>query len=311
MDSRPSVPDNQDEMSLSVRLPSDGQRGDVFAAQSPPSSWPSLAIGAPPSFVYAIGKIEPRFPRLSVEKEFAQAVGREVTTGLTDRQAFVAVLNQPGNRYLARQLCWVMTVQGMETYIVVPRDSVDTDLLVGSLRPNPNPGDLDVVIGTKGPIAPPDLCNGLQVPVVAFDQLYSFGRDELIQGIIQRVKTAAKVLDTARDSEFQAAAEEVFDRILQLADNAGSSDTHRALNYLGVRAPTIYQLAIDQHAQNSRLSAVTIRPSSLSGTRKLLNVIFAFTNRNTDVVEKFYTCVDVTDQFPFLVTKLTPTYDQP
>jgi hypothetical protein len=28
---------------------------------------------APPSYVYALGKIEPRFPSLSVEKEMAQA----------------------------------------------------------------------------------------------------------------------------------------------------------------------------------------------------------------------------------------------
>src|ERR1700736_4528504 len=31
---------------------------------------------ASPSYIYAIGKIEPRFPRPSVEKEYAQAVGR-------------------------------------------------------------------------------------------------------------------------------------------------------------------------------------------------------------------------------------------
>jgi hypothetical protein len=34
-----------------------------------------------PSYVYAIGSIAPRFPQLSVEKEFAQATGRAVTNG--------------------------------------------------------------------------------------------------------------------------------------------------------------------------------------------------------------------------------------
>jgi hypothetical protein len=38
--------------------------------------------------VYAIGRIEARFPRLSVEKEFAQATGRAETAGQTDQQAF-------------------------------------------------------------------------------------------------------------------------------------------------------------------------------------------------------------------------------
>ena len=44
------------------------------------------------AYVYAMGRIEPRFPRLAVEKEFAQATGRAPTAGLTDRQALHAVL---------------------------------------------------------------------------------------------------------------------------------------------------------------------------------------------------------------------------
>jgi hypothetical protein len=246
-----------------------------------------------------------------VEKEIAQAVGREVTTGLTDRQTFHAVLSKPENRYLVRQLCWVMAIEGLETYIVAPRDPVDINLLVESLRSTPAPGDLDVVVGVRGPLAPPDLCNGLQVPLVMFDQVYSFDRDSLIQAIVQQVKDATKVMDTSRDDEFRAAAGELFDRMMQLTDNAGSSDAHRALNYLAVRSQSIYKLAADQFAQGARLWAVTTRPSSLSGARKVLNVVFSYTNRRTDVMERFFTGVDVTDEFPFLVTKLTPTYDQP
>ena len=34
----------------------------------------------------------------------------------------------------------------------------------------------------KGPIAPPQMCNGLMVPIVVFDQIYSFDRDALIKG---------------------------------------------------------------------------------------------------------------------------------
>src|SRR6516164_8051747 len=41
----------------------------------------------PPAYVYALGRIEPRFPSLSVEKEYAQATGRAETAGLTDRQS--------------------------------------------------------------------------------------------------------------------------------------------------------------------------------------------------------------------------------
>jgi hypothetical protein len=44
--------------------------------------------------------------------------------------------------------------------------------------------------------------------------------------------------------------------------------------------------------------------------RKILDVIFSFTNRSTDVAEKFFCRVDVTDEFPFLGTKMSPYYDR-
>jgi hypothetical protein len=50
--------------------------------------------------------------------------------------------------------------------------------------------------------------------------------------------------------------------------------------------------------------------SALSATRNIVEVVFSYTNRNTDVVEKFFVRVDVTDEFPFLVTKLSPYYDR-
>jgi PatG Domain len=92
-----------------------------------------------PSYIYAIGRIEPRFPRPSVEKEYAQATGRAETAGLTDRQAVQKVLSQRQNRYLMRQMCWLMTIEGLETYILTPRDPSDLDLLVEALRPAPSP----------------------------------------------------------------------------------------------------------------------------------------------------------------------------
>jgi len=257
---------------------------------------------ASPNYVYAIGRIEPRFPRPSVEKEFAQATGRAETAGLTDRQAAQKVLSQRSNRYLTRQLCWVMTIEGLETYILIPRDPADLDLLVEALRPAPSPVDLDCVIGVRGPVAPPQVCNGLQVPIVVFDQIYSFDRDPLLGAIPKPEGVTAEA--------FTATAGEVFDRIMQMADNAGATDEHRALNYLAVRYPAIYSTATDCHNRNNSLTAVDVQPSALSGTRNIVEVIFSFTNRTTDVVDQYFVRVDVTEEFPFLVTKMSPYYDR-
>ena len=44
---------------------------------------------------------------------------------------------------------------------------------------------------------------------------------------------------------------------------------------------------------------------------KIVDVIFAFTNRQTgDVSEKFFVRVDVTEEFPFLVSAMAPFYDR-
>jgi hypothetical protein len=228
-----------------------------------------------------------------VEKEFAQAIGRAETAELTDRQAAQTVLKS--NRYLARQVCWVFTIEGLETYILIPRDPTDLDLLVEAMRPIPRATDVDVVIGVRGPIAPPEACNGLMVPIVFFDQLYSFDVDGLIKAIPRPEEVTAE--------KFEPTADELFTRIMQIADNAGATDEHRALNYLAVRYDAVYAQTAVMHARNFSLTAVDGRASNLSGVRTLVDVVFTFTNRQTDFVEQYSCRVDATEEFPFLATR--------
>jgi len=281
-------------------------QGDIVGApptnEAPCPTCAGAATSMPVSYVYAIGRIEARFPRLSVEKEFAQATGRAETVGQTDQEVFYKMLSKPENRYLARQMCWVLTIQGFETYILHPRDPMDFDRLVEAIRPQPSPMDIDVVIGARGPIAPPEFCNGLMVPIVIFDQVYSFDRDALIKAIPRPEKMTEK--------QFQAAAGEVFDRILQMTDNAGATDDHRALNYLAMRYPAIYTKTAEEFARDFSLTGVEVHPSPLRGTRNIVEVIFAHTDRKTDFTEKFCVRVDVTEEFPFLVAKMSPYYDR-
>jgi hypothetical protein len=252
----------------------------------------------PSSYVYALGRIEARFPTLAIEKEFAQASGRTDAGYRTDQQLFHDVLTKREHRYLARQLCWVFTVQGLETYLLEPADPADLDLLLEAIRPSPTPGDMDAIIGIAGPIAPPDRCNGLMVPIVRVEQTYTFDRASLV-GAVPRP-------DRIKAADFAAAVEDVVDRIVQLADNAGATDEHRALNYLALRYPAIYALAADAFARNQSLTGVAVRSSGLSGTRRIVEVIFSFTHRATDVVDRSFARVDVTEAFPFLVSKLSP-----
>jgi hypothetical protein len=279
----------------------DSSPGPATANPAPVAQAPDMAqVG----YVYAIGRVEPRFPSLAVEKEFAQAVGRGDTAGLTDHEALQRTLSATSNRYLARRLCWVFLVENLETYVLVPRDPTDLDLLIETVRSDPVGEDVDVVVGQRGPIAPPELCGGLAVSLVAFEQLWSFPREALLAAI-------PRPEGSSEDAErFETIAAELFERVLQLADNAGATDEHRAVNYLAVRYPAIYARTAEAFAGNASLSSVEVRPSRLAGVRNIVDVVFAYTHRETDVTERFFVRVDVTEEFPFLVSRLAPFYER-
>ena len=292
----------------SFTVPHAGNVIDVRPAPPPPRLAPrpeplvpDLTAPVAPGFAYVIETIEPRFPSLGVEKEFAQATGRAVTNGLTDHATLKRVLSERQNRYLVRELCWVLTVKELETYLLRPRDPVDFDLLVEALRPQPQAADLDVVIGTRGPLEPPEVCNGLLVPLLAFEQIYSFDVDSFVKAIPRP--------DGVPEEEFVPVVEEVLGRIMQITDNAGATDQHRALNYLATRYPAIYATTAEAYRRGSALSAIEARPSRLNGVRRLLDVVFSFTNRQTDVTDKSFVRVDVSEEFPFLVSKMAPYFD--
>jgi hypothetical protein len=140
------------------------------------------------------------------------------------------------------------------------------------------------------------------VPIVIFEQMYSFDVDSLLKSIPKP--------ENITEEQFEPAADEVFQRIIQMADNAGATDEHRALNYLAIRYPAIYATAAECYGRDCSLTGVEVRTSRLSGVRKIVDAIFSYTNRNTDVIEKYFVRVDVTEAFPFLVTKMSPFYDR-
>jgi hypothetical protein len=274
-----------------------------------PAATTSPIAPSPPAasnFVYALGQIEPVFPSLAIEKEFAQATGLSGQAGMTDRQAMKQALTERENRYLARNLCWTFLIEKLETYIVVPRDPMDLELLIDAYRAEPRADDLDLVIGTRTHIASPETCNGLALPVVVVDQLYSFDRETLVNEIPRPDNVAE-----ADDASFRSAAGTLFDDVLQIADNAGATDEHRALNYLAVRYPRIYEKTSEQFQRNFAFTGVEVRSSRLSGVREIMDVVFSYQHRETDMSERWFVRVDVTEAYPFLTTAMNPFYDRP
>src|ERR1700730_3651954 len=61
------------------------------------------------------------------------------------------------------------------------------------------------------------------------------------------------------EADFGPAAQELFDRIMQTADNAGGTDEYWAVNYLAVRYPAIYATAADRYGGCSNKGTKTPR----------------------------------------------------
>jgi hypothetical protein len=222
--------------------------------------------------------------------------------GRVQQEVIHQVLTDPANRYIARQICYVLNIEKLETYILVPTDPLDVDRLAQALRPAADPIDIDVIIGRRGPIAPPEMCNGLVVPIVWVDQIYSFDRDSLMKAIPKR--------KGADENQFKKTSDALFNHIIQIADNAGATDEHRALNYLSVRYDEIYHTTQSMQDENYSFTAVDVRHSRLSSTRKIVDVVLSYENRANRATQQWFVRVDVTEEFPFLVSPMQQYFER-
>jgi hypothetical protein len=146
------------------------------------------------------------------------------------------------------------------------------------------------------------MCGGVSLPILVVDQFMSSKRRELIDRI--------PAPEGAHEDAFRDTSEAVFDRLVQIADNVGATDAHRALNFLAVRYVPLYQQVAAMEGRGSQLAAVEVGVSRLSGTRKIVEPIFTFQNRANGFVEKYFVRVDVTYEFPMIATHLQPYFDR-
>lgn len=303
------------------------------------------------SYVYSIGTVDARFPTIGVEKEYIQARAAIPTSdlaNLTERQIKYKVLtysvgynvqldelydnnghpipntsNQTTeivrypNRYLARDMCWVFSVENIDCYILNPRSDDELTQLIEMLNePTASPPvDVDVVIGIIGAIAPPSFCNGLELPIVQINNTYSFVVqqfiDQLWEQYQQEQQNSRSQSSSISESDFKNSANNLFVRMMQLADNVGNLDEHRAVNYLALRSQQIYINTAELSQDSKRLLKITVKPSALTenSSRSVMEVIFTYATPS-DSRDIYYIVVDVSGMYPFLVKNWQPYYEQ-
>ncbi|MBL9101213.1 MAG: hypothetical protein JNL82_09655 [Myxococcales bacterium] len=262
----------------------------------------STSIG-PFGYVYAIGRIRPFFPSRDVEKEYQQLLPTPLPPGLTtDEQRLQYVLQK--NPYLAREMGWAFAVQEVDIYRLRPQTALELDAFVAAIVPkDPTQTTYDRVVGELEPSLDGDL-PGAVVNTTAQFSLKSLTADVIAalssQGV-SPLPTQAQIL-------------EIFEDMLQLADNTGDSDELRALNYVSINYPEVYVAqygsAVPGSPATVYFAGVEVRRSALGGARTIVDVILRYENQTTGLVNRYYTSVDVSGQYPFLVTRLQPYFER-
>jgi PatG C-terminal/Subtilase family len=271
----------------------------------------SDAGSSPSNFVYVLGSLDIDLPDQSISEEL-QAVAR--MKGIVQakdeplRDWYFKVLSNPEARYVARQVCWILKVEGQPAYYLALRDPFDLPELISCLG-HPE-DDLNLVVGSSS-LIPVETCPGVAAPVLAVDQLSMFKKAALIKWINSASKKAlpppwkGKAIDA-----YASNPGHLFDRLVQSADNFGDTDEWRALNYLAVTYQPLYEQYAVMLKNGWSLDSVKVTMSRLSRNKRIVDPVFAFRQVETGTVQKYFVRVDVSHLFPMMVNHIAEYFDR-
>jgi len=248
-------------------------------------------------WVYAIGQIGTRCLTEGVERELRQAMGGKDPMDIANLPDLRATLTKPENRYLVRELCWVLAVDGIDSYVLAPSDPTDMVRLPEAIRPHSRSDNIDAAVGRIVDPSPADAsCSQIPLPILAFDQIHSFDN-----------KSFAKSLKQADEQEIdESFIVDVLQKLTSLGGGLGVTAEHRALNYVILRYPTLYHLASKKASEGCSLQAVRLLRSPVTGGRTVVDVLLTFISNVDTRVDRWSVKVDVTDKYPFLRGTLSP-----
>lgn len=257
----------------------------------------SGAVGPP---VYVIGTIDVRFPDPALENEIEMLV-RDLglpTGQIEDRAWLFTAISRVEARYIARELCWTVSVESEDGYILRPHDPSDWSMLIDGLQhPRLRIGsfaaDAQVVIGTKGPMAH---VGNVDLPLLLVDQV------ALTTLTTPPVAPASK----SRAKQATNGPSAGFKKLIRYADNFGDTDSARALNYLIARYKPIHDLIAEQERSGFQLDEIIVLGSRLNGKRRIVDPIVIFRNGRSGVTNKHFMRVDVTHKYPMTIIGIEP-----
>ena len=261
-------------------------------------------------FVYAVGRLSPHFPSIAAEKEYLLLAGTNDGAVRTDQLG--SVLTKPENRYLARHICWVFVADGIEAFLVMPRDDAECVRLLEAVQSRDSDELVHVVVGQfyEATVDQSD-CTASGLAYVRAEHVLAFTMRQFSSALtditLEIDSERAQPVDV-QQSDDSDLIHQAFNRLTMRADNRGVRDEHRALNFLALRYPPLYELVLKQHGSGAALQGIDAR-ATFSGNRRVVRVGLAFRKDSTGSTVRFRCLVDVAEVFPFLVAGFRPADD--
>lgn len=289
------------------------------------------------NYIYAIGKVEYRFPSLDVRREFYRCLGSALPgPGENEGEEVYSHIHKvlSENLPLAQELCWVLTVGDFDTYILQPRTPRELRLLVDAIatqhfnydKIQPEKIAYDLLIGVQQGAAIGE-CGSLRLPLVIVDNIQTF-REEAIRNFIhpmiqslnptqpqennQKMAQQMQISSAFEDIATQTTEmllKDMLERVLYLTNNIGRRDESRALNYVVTNDLRLYTQAAQKfYSEQKRVTDIRVERADSNDGRTICNVIIDYTHYQTQIVEQFFIPVDVTGKWPFMVNTIQPYY---
>lgn len=293
--------------------------GQPLRRNSPNPGRVPTVIARSTGYVFAVGRLRASFPDSGVRREYAQAAGIHPDASVESSE-LKSVLAERDNRYLASQLCWILTAQsGDDACTVLPRNDADLDDLIDMLA-SEDDQLVQALIASQAATRTPFGCWTGDLPAMWPAQMLSFKVDEFIDAMAaahqpKRPGADDKERDATSDSatllenpRYRASVRSLFTRFTQRSGNTGTTDEDRACNFLALKDPTCY--ALNWQAVTEGKSLTNITTSALPrGTRRIVDVRLVFRHYQTHVTEAYHCHVDTTDLFCYKSLPLSPTYE--
>ncbi len=204
--------------------------------------------------------------------------------------------------YIAAQTQWVLNIDSLDHYLVIPRSIVELQQCIAALKPQQNTlqAVYSTVVGLIGPVAVYGEHQSL-LPTILSEQVFSQTMDEL-HDMLQSFTGVTS--DAIQDVIKQ----------LEMTPNAGDSDFARAKNYLAFRYPEIYQHThklknnSEGSAENGSYFLANIECSyaDIKSPQTVVDVIFTYQKNSSNQQKNYYCSVDVSGCFPFISMALQP-----